>query len=367
MGMNRLYHGDNLEVLRKHVGDGAVALAYLDPPFGTDQDYHASSGERRGSKPVAPIKAFKDTWRWDGAAAESFRQMAERGPEKVATAMQGFRMFLGESGLFAYLVMMAPRLVEVHRLLRPGGALYLHCDGAASHYLKLLLDAVFSLEDFRNEITWTMHGIGRRRRIKKFPVDTQVLLYYTKAGDSPVFNEQTWTEKIPKVFKDGCFVLPRDYRRDESGRIFWTSPRGDYTNASVARLQAQGRILVTGNGKVRVKYFADEDETTVHIPRPVTNSWDDIADTLRTGAERLGFPTQKPEALLERIIRTSSNEGDLVLDPCCGSGTTLVVAERLGRCWIGIDVSPLAVELTQQRLENASGLPASYETIRVAP
>jgi site-specific DNA-methyltransferase (adenine-specific) len=349
VSVTKLICGDNLETLRRCVGDHTVDLVYLDPPFKTDKAYNTTLVERRGSESESRTKVFEDTWQWDEAADRAYREIVEDGPERVSKAMQAFRLLL-ENGLLAYLTMMAPRLVELHRVLRPGGALYLHCDSAASHYLKVLLDAVFGREGFRNEIVWTMAGIGRKRRIKKFPVDTQILLSFIKAGGDPVFNEQRWTERIPKVLKDGCWVLPREYRRDESGRVFWTSPRGDYSDESVERLKAEGRILVTRNGKIRVKYFVAEDEAAIYIPRAVTNSWHDIPDTLRTGAERVGYPTQKPEALLERIIRASSNEGDLVLDPFCGSGTTLVAAQRLGRRWIGIDSSPVAIDLSRRRL-----------------
>jgi site-specific DNA-methyltransferase (adenine-specific) len=341
--VNQIYCGNNLEILRQHVGSETVDLVYLDPPFKTDKAYNTTLVERRGSASESRTRVFEDTWRWDEAAARAYDEIVESSPANVSKAMQAFRLLLGENGLLAYLTMMAARLVELLRVLRAGGALYLHCDHAASHYLKILLDAVFTPENFRNEIIWTMAGIGRKRRIRKFPVDTQVLLYYTKAG----------AERIPKEVKQGRFVLPTGYQRDEEGRVYWTSPRGDYTDESVERLKAEGRIHVTRSGKIRVKYFVAEDEAAIYIPRAVTNSWHDIPDTLRTGAERLGYPTQKPEALLERIIRTSSNESDLVLDPFCGSGTTLVVAQRLNRRWIGIDSSPLAVSLAKRRLEES--------------
>jgi len=352
--VNALYCGDNLDIVRRHVGDETVALIYLDPPFMTNKPHNTFIVTRRGSKTEARVKAFEDNWRWSESAAGACEAIIAGGPPALSKAMQAFRLLCGEGGLLAYLTMMAPRLVEFQRALRPGGALYLHCDGAASHYLKVLLDAVFSPANFRNEIVWTMQGIGRKRRIGKFPVDTQVLLYYTKSGPH-VFNEQTWTAKIAKDFKGGRFVLPRGFHRDEAGRVYWTSPRGDYTDESVERLRAEGRIHVTGRGTVRIKYFVEEDETSLSIARAVTNSWRDIHDTLRNGSERLGYPTQKPEALLERVIRASSNEGDLVLDPFCGSGTTLAVAHRLGRRWIGIDVSPLAVQLARRRLGDSAG------------
>ena len=361
--MNTLYGGDNLAILRREIPDNPIALVYLDPPFKTNQSHNTFFIQRRGSKSLSRIKVFNDTWRWDRRAADAYREIVEVAAENVSRVMKALRLLVGDGSLLAYLAMMAPRLVELHRVLRPGGALYLHCDCAASHYLKVLLDAVFAPENFRNEIIWTMQGIGRKRRIQKFPVDTQVLLYYTKAGDH-VFNEQTRIERIPKEFKRGCFVLPRGYRRDTLGRVYWTSPRGDYTDQSIGRLKAEGRVSVTQKGKVRVKYFVDEEETTICVRRAVTNSWHDIPDTLRTGGERLGYPTQKPEALLERIIRTSSNEGDTVLDPFCGSGTALVVAQRLHRHWIGIDTSPLAVRLAEQRLRKTFGDHLVYTVCR---
>jgi len=360
--MNTLYYGDNLDVLRRHIEDESVHLVYLDPPFKTNQDYNILFAEQNGAKSSAQIKAFGDTWRWDQAAAAAYQDIVKSGPQKVSQAMLAFRLFLGESSVLAYLAMMAPRLVELHRVLVPGGALYVHCDCAASHYLKLLLDGVFGPQNFRNEITWTMRGIGRKQRIRKFPVDTQVLLYYTKPGQS-VFHEQTWTERIPKQHKNGQFLLPKAYRRDEAGRVYWTSPRGDYTDESIERLRKEGRIHVTRTGKIRIKYFAKEDETSIYVARTVSNSWHDIPDILRTGAERLGYPTQKPEALLERIILASSNKGDVVLDPFCGCGTTIVAAQRLERRWIGIDITQLAVSLVKRRLSDAFGSEIAYQAI----
>jgi len=363
MPENLLYYGDNLDILRRHIADESVDLVYLDPPFNSNASYNVLFAEQNGSRAAAQIKAFEDTWRWDEAAAKTYHEAVEAGG-KVSQALQAFRLFLGDSNLLAYLAMMAPRLVELRRVLKPTGSIHLHCDPTASHYLKLLMDGVFGAVNFKNEIVWTMRGIGRRRRISKFPTDTQTLIFYTKSGDY-TFHEQIWEELIPKRYKGGELMLPPGYSRDAKGRVFWTSPRGDYTDKSIHRLESEGRIYRTSKDTVRVKYFARETDTHLVVERPVTNSWTDIPDILRTGRERLGYPTQKPEALLERIILASSDAGDVVLDPFCGCGTTIAVAQRLNRRWIGIDITHLAINLIKHRLQNAFGdaIAEHYEVI----
>ena len=346
MSGNTLYYGDNLEVLREHISDESVDFIYLDPPFNSNRNYNVIFKDESGRKSDAQIMAFGDIWHWGASADKTYRYLTNtthhsgRVSDHVSQLIAALVSGLGMNQMTAYLVEMAVRLVELHRVLKPTGSIYLHCDPTASHYLKLLLDAIFQPRHFHNEIIWTMRGIGRRRRVSKYPTDTQTLLFYTKSS-AYTFNEQTWEDFIPKPFKDGAPVLPTGYSRDEEGRVFWTSPRGDYTDESISRLDKEGRVHRTRTGNVRIKYFARETGTHIIIDRPVTNSWTDIADTLRKGKERLGWPTQKPEALLERVIQVSSNEGDLVLDPFCGCGTALIAAQRTKRRWIGIDITYL--------------------------
>lgn len=197
MADNVLYYGDNLDVLRRYVKDESVDLIYLDPPFKSDQDYNVLFREHTGVRSAAQIKAFEDTWQWDRAAAAAYHEIVEHGPERVSKAMQAFRTMLGDSDMLAYLSMMAPRLVELRRVLKPTGSIYLHCDPTASHYLKMLMDAVFGPVNFRNEIIWKRtHAHGSSRRYG--PVH-DVLLFYSKT------DRFVWTD--PRVEHDPKYVL----------------------------------------------------------------------------------------------------------------------------------------------------------------
>ena len=296
---NTLYCGDNLEVLREHVRDESVDLIYLDPPFKSNQDYNVLFREQDDSRSVAQIKAFRDTWQWDQTAAAAYREVVEA-EGRASPVMQAFRTFLGPSDMLAYLSMMAPRLLELRRVLKPTGSLYLHCDPTASHYLKLLLDAIFGPTSFRNEIIWAYRTGGVSKRY--WPRKHDVLLFYIA---SQHYRHQPPQERI-------------FYERE-----FFTT-----------QVDEQGQ------------HFAD-----VYI----RDVWDDVKPIINVSRERLGYPTQKPEALLERIIRASSREGDVVLDPFCGCGTAIATAQKLGRQWIGIDTAHLAINLTRYRLRDAFG------------
>jgi site-specific DNA-methyltransferase (adenine-specific) len=360
---NLLYYGDNLDVLRRHVKDESVDLVYLDPPFKSNQDYNVLFAEQSGARAAAQIKAFEDTWRWDQAAAHAYQEVVERGG-KASLAMQAFRTLLGENDLLAYLSMMAPRLVQLRRVLKSRGSLYLHCDPIASHYLKTLMDAVFGPQHFRAEITWqrsTTHSDAKRWS----PVADH-LLHYDK-GDAATWN--------PVYAPHSEEYLASKYRfREPDGRRYrldnMTSPhprpnmtyewKGHapppygwrYSKETMAWLDAEGRIWYPDSkGKrLQLKRYLDEMPGTL-----LTNVWTDIDPINSRAAERLGYPTQKPEALLERIIQASSNEGDLVLDPFCGCGTAVAVAQKFHRRWIGIDITNLAITLIRHRLRDAYG------------
>jgi len=297
---NMLCCGDNLDILRRYVSDEAIDLIYLDPPFKSSRDYNVLFQEQNGSRPKAQIKAFEDTWSWDSEAAGAYREIVEAGG-RVSETMQAFWKILGASDMMAYLAMMGPRLVELRRVLKPTGSIYLHCDPTASHYLKLLMDAVFGPEAFQNEVIWHYHSGGATPR--RWARKHQILLFYS-GGQEFNFNIQ----------------------------------REPY-EAVIAKKR---RHLFHPGGKGMDDVF--------EIPMLSTVS-----------KERLGYPTQKPEALLERIIKASSNEGDLVLDPFCGCGTTVAVAQRLNRRWIGIDVTHVAVTLIKNRLRDAFGDQAAFE------
>jgi len=318
MAKNLLYYGDNLDILRRYIKDETIDLVYLDPPFKSNQDYNVLFPEQNGSRSAAQIKAFKDTWRWDQAAAAAHQEVVESGPQRVSQVMQGFRTFLGESDIMAYLAMMAPRLVEMRRVLKKTGSIYLHCDPAASHYLKILMDATFSTKNFRNEIIWCYRGGGRPK--KDFGRKHDVILRYAKTNQL-------------KFYPDYIRIA---YQAEGIGRTddsMWGRHKG--TN-KVYKPHPKGKV--------------PEDWWTM--------------DALNANApERLGYPTQKPEALLERIIKASSNKGDMVLDPFCGCGTTIAVAQKLNRRWIGIDITHLAVALMKHRLKDMFGQKVNYKVV----
>ncbi|OYT69269.1 MAG: site-specific DNA-methyltransferase, partial [Armatimonadetes bacterium JP3_11] len=337
-----LYYGDNLEVLRKHIGDETVDLIYLDPPFNSNRDYNLLFKEQSGEPAQAQIKAFTDTWQWSEHAYQTFLLECPR--EALTRLIEGFVNTLGRNDLTAYLVMMAPRLIELHRVLKPTGSLYLHCDPTASHYLKVMLDVIFGAKNFRNEIVWKRDpaGKGGKRVSQQWPRDIDVILFYTKS-DAHTFHQQ---------YAPLSEEQKRAYRyEDERGR-YKAVQRGNYSDAMWEKFRAEGRIHVSSTGREYVKYYLDEAQATIG------SVWSDILGfgTRTAAKELLGYPTQKPLALLERIIQASSNEGDLVLDPFCGCGTAIVAAEKLRRQWIGIDITHLAIALIKYRLSDMFGL-----------
>ncbi|MBL8137117.1 MAG: restriction endonuclease [Acidobacteria bacterium] len=371
--MNRLYYGDNLDVLRRHVDDESVDLIYLDPPFNSNANYNVLFAERDGAQAASQIKAFEDTWRWDEGAARAFEEVVEAGG-RVSQAMQAFRTFMGDTDMLAYLAMMAPRLVELRRVLKPTGSLYLHCDPTASHYLKLVLDAVFGPQQFRNEVIWkrtTAHSSA-----KKFAPVHDVILYYAHS-DKPTWNsprtgyEDAYLDKYYK-FDDGdgrlywradlCAAGVRHGKSGEPWRGIDPGAKGMHWKFGVDtldKLDAEGRIYWPPKGTMpQYKRYREE-----LMGLAVSDLWDDIDRINPVGAERLGYPTQKPEALLTRIIEASSNEGDVVLDPFCGCGTAIAAAQKLKRQWVGIDITHLAITLIRSRLTDTFEGKASYRVV----
>lgn len=353
---NTLYYGDNLDILKRYVDDDSVDLVYLDPPFNSAQSYNVLFAAKDGTDSAAQIRVFEDTWHWDESAAAAYFQTVEAGG-RVSEIMQAFRMFLGDNDMLAYLSMMAPRLVEMRRVLKATGSLYLHCDPTASHYLKLLLDAVFGPEMFRNEIIWKR--TSGHSDAGKYGNVHDVILYYVKTADA------TWNQIYQAYDKD---YVEQYYRYQDANGRRWMS--GDMSAAGLSgggyeyewngitrvwrcpretmeRLDSEGRIFYTKNGIARRKRYLDESEGL-----PAQDLWTDIEALRSWHDERLGYPTQKPEALLERILSASSNLGDIVLDPFCGCGTTIAAAQKLGRHWIGIDVTYLAINLIRKRLRD---------------
>jgi len=349
-GANVLYYGDNLDVLRRHIGDETVDLVYLDPPFKSDQDYNVLFANKHGSKSAAQINAFEDTWHWDQSAEAAYTEVVEGGG-KVADAMRAFRTFLGENDMMAYLAMMAPRLIELRRVLKPTGSIYLHCDPTASHYLKMLLDAVFGPTNFRNEIVWrrTPFSGSSKARARQLPRSHDVILFYSRGEE--------WTWHAPT----------EPYTEEYLERFKWQDARGKYRKtllktysaATLKRLRDEDRLIepVRPGAHYSYKQYLHESKGF----RQIDDVWTDINAINPVAKERLGYPTQKPEDLLDRIILASSNEGDMVLDPFCGCGTTISAAERLKRHWIGIDITHLAISLMKHRLRDAFGGHATFE------
>jgi DNA modification methylase len=339
VAQNTLYYSDNLQILRNphYFPDESVDLIYLDPPFKNNQDYNVLFAEQDGSRSTAQIKAFEDTWRWDESAAEAFAEVVEEGGQ-VSLAMQAFQKFRGYSDRLAYLSMIAPRLQELRRMLKPTGTIYLHCDPTASHYLKMLLDAVFEPINFLNEIIW------QRTSAHNDPAR------YGRVHDSLLFSAKSerhiWNQQFEPP--DRRYFEAHDFEQETDGRLYrkrdltapshGDSPSGQYewkgkhppqgrmwsyTKENMERLEAEGRIAYTRTGTPRLKIYVENLRGI-----PYQDIWAQPDLWLNAAAdERLGYPTQKPEALLERIIRSSSNDGDTVLDPFCGCGTAISVSQ----------------------------------------
>jgi DNA modification methylase len=385
--VNTLYYGDNLEVLRKHIGDESVDLVYLDPPFNSQRDYNLLFREQSGEPAQAQIKAFTDTWQWSERAYVEFCETCPL--PALVELLQGFVRTLGRNEVTAYLVMMAPRLVELHRVLKPTGSLYLHCDPTASHYLKVMLDVIFGARNFRNEIVWKR--TGAHGSAKRWGPVHDVLLFYTKTPN------YTWNRVYEELDPD---YIEKFYRfQDERGRYQLVSLTGAGTTkgdsgkpwkgvdpTQVGRhwavpqplveqivgkeraqqmsvqekldaLESAGYIVWPAKGKVpRYKRYLD-----MSAGNPIQDVITDIPPIGAHAKERLGYPTQKPLALLERIIQASSNEGDVVLDPFCGCGTAIVAAHKLKRRWIGIDITHLAIALIKYRLSDMFDLKEGKE------
>ena len=375
MAENKLYYGDNLGILRDYVRPESVDLVYLDPPFNSAQDYNVLFKEHDGAKSSAQIMAFEDTWKWGIEAAAAFEGVVESGGP-AALVLRAFRTFLGDSDMLAYLAMMAPRLAELHRVLKPTGSLYLHCDPTASHYLKMLLDATFGPANFCADIRWQRTSAHANASLNYAWISDQ-LLYYTK-GESWTWNQQFQafsTEYIESHYgqrdSDGRHFTTRDLTasmsRASSGQLYdWRGVRPvasrcwSFTKDKMEQFESDGLLVYGKSGVPRLKLYLDAGKGT-----PVSDIWDDIPPINSQAAERLGYPTQKPEALLERIILASSNQGDVVLDPFCGCGTAVAVAHRLDRQWVGIDITHLAIGLIKHRLADAFGhdVRAEYDVI----
>ena len=364
---NSLYYGDNLDILRRYVKDETVDLVYLDPPFNSNANYNVLFKERDGSEAASQIQAFEDTWTWDNEDEAVFKELVCKGG-KVSDCLEAFRKFLGPCDMLAYLVMMAPRLVQLRRVMKPTASIYLHCDPSASHYLKMLMDAVFGAEHFHNEIIWKRTS-GHSDAIGYGSVH-DTIFFYSKT-EAPLWND------IFQPYEPDYVDTYYRYKDDDGRRWMsdnlsaaglsgggydyeWKGVKGYWRcpESTMAKLDKEGKIYYTKNGIPRRKRYLDEAKGM-----PAQDLWNDVQALRSWHQERLGYPTQKPEELLERIIKASSNEGDVVLDPFCGCGTTIAAAQKLKRSWIGIDITHLAITLMKKRLLDTFGKAAQFEVV----
>jgi len=392
---NTLFYGDNLPILREYIADDSIDLIYLDPPFNSNRSYNVLFKDESGQEAESQITVFDDTWHWSRSAEETYHGLVTQAPERVGTMIGALHQFIGRNQVMAYLVMMAARLVELHRVLKPTGSLYLHCDPMASHYLKVVLDTIFGVMSYRNEIAWkrssahsdTRQGMRRYGRIR------DILLFYTKTLDytwNPQYtpytpdyleteyrhvtaNERHYKETDLTAAKPGGDTEYEWYVKRPIGQgVRWQTDfeeefrnpkpgweyravrpyKGRYwafSKNNMIEFAHENRLIYRETGMPRLIHFADE-----MVGIPLQDLWTDIQPAL--GTQDLGYPTQKPLALLERIISASSNPGDVVLDPFCGCGTAIVAAQKLGRHWIGIDITHLSIALQKNRLKDMFGL-----------
>lgn len=304
----QLYLGDNLRILRDRIDSGVVDLVYLDPPFKSSKNYNMLFTEEDGTRAAAQQLVFTDTWTWNAESATLFEEVVQAGGT-VGNAMQSFyKLFGGGNTMLAYLTMMAPRLIELKRVMKKGASIFLHCDPTASHYLKVLMDSIFSPACFRNEIIWSYRRWPSPSN--HFQRMHDVLLFYVKDKSGPATFNVKFEPNSPS------------YQKRFKGR---TQVLDSETRTRKLTLDKPSRGL------------------------PMRDVWD-IKIIPGSGKERLPFRTQKPEALLRRIIETTTNSGDLVLDPFCGCGTSVAVAEDLRRSWLGIDITHLAIAVVRHRL-----------------
>ena len=365
MTQNILFYGDNLPILREYISTESVDLIYLDPPFNSARSYNVLFKDEGGHEADAQVEAFEDTWHWNATAARTYRELVETGPERVASMIGALHEFIGENQMMAYLAMMAARLVELHRVLKQTGSLYLHCDPTASHYLKIVLDAIFGFENLRNEIIW-QRTIAKALTSRRLPSNHDVIFCYQRTQDATwnadanftKYDESNLDEKTAskyhyreadgRLYRLSSLINPNSNRPNLTYEFLGVTRVWRWTKDRMQKAYDEGIVVQTKPGMVpQMKLYFDEQRG-----RPLSDVWTDIPPLNSQAIERLGYPTQKPLALLERIINASSNPGDVVLDPFCGCGTAIAAAQQLGRKWIGIDITHLAVALQKNRLKD---------------
>jgi site-specific DNA-methyltransferase (adenine-specific) len=335
LNTNVLYFGDNLDILRKYIPDESIDLIYLDPPFNSKRDYNILFKENGGLESEAQVHAFTDTWHWTEVVERTYFDVIQKGPQKVSKLIDALHRAIGQNDVMAYLVMMTIRLIEMHRVLKPTGSLYLHCDPTASHYLKIVLDQVFKPINFKNEIAWCYSD--RERVLQTWNKKHDILLYYAKDRGKC----KTHFERVLDPYSE---VTKAKFKyKDEIGLY---QIRGKNVIGSPVR-RADG---LSPEHEVKYPGLTYRQYLKGGVP---PKDWWVIPIINKAAAERLGYPTQKPLALLDRIITATSDDGEVVLDPFCGCGTTLVAAQKLNRKWIGIDITHLAINLMRNRLRDS--------------
>ena len=356
---NTLFYGDNLKVLREYIPDESVDLIYLDPPFNSNRNYNVLFKDESGTDSEAQITAFEDTWHWNEIAQHTYDELRQNAPDHVGKMIESLHDFIGNNQMMAYLVMMAARLAELHRVLKSTGSLYLHCDPTASHYLKIVLDTIFGPKSFRNEIIWQRTN-AKGNAFTRFATNHDTILRYTKT-ERATWNPQYTVHNPEYVESFYRYVEPGTGRKYTLGDL--TNPNKDrpnltyeflgftrvwrWTKDRMLEAYEKGLVVQSHPGAVpRLKRYLDEQEGN-----PIGDVWVDIPPVQSQSRELLGYPTQKPLILLERIIQASSNPNDIVLDPFCGCGTAIAAAQKLGRKWIGIDITHLSIALQKYRLQ----------------
>lgn len=333
--MNTLYLGDCLNVLRESIPDESVDLVYIDPPFNSKRDYNIFFDDKEIQTQRI---AFEDTWTLKNIT-DSLAELHTLKTDNLYYLLLTYQKVAPHA--FPYLTMMSLRILELHRVLKPTGSFYLHCDPTMSHYLKTACDTIFGEKNYQNEIIWkrTFNSGSSKSIAQKYPTNTDTILFYTKSSEF-TFN------KSFRPYSEGA--LKRYDKVDEEGRRFKWNPMKTVSKERLEDMIARGEAKIIPTSKYPVyKHYFDESKGA-----PIDNLWIDLEQMGTKSAERLGYPTQKPKALLERIIKASSNEGDTVLDGFCGCGTTVDAAESLHRNWIGIDISPIAISLIKRRLKD---------------
>ena len=306
-----LFYGDNLNVLREQIPDESVDLIYLDPPFKSNATYNILFRDESGDAPPSQIEAFDDTWHWGPDSEHALAELlgADSAAPQAGELLEALVRALGRNQMTAYLAMMSVRLVELHRVLKTSGSIYLHCDPTAGHSLKMLLDAVFGAQRFQNEIVWRYRRWPAKQ--PRFQRMHDTIFFYTKGAEKP------------RVFNQPYEELPPSTRK---------------------RFGSRRQVADFSSGHRRPGQTDEESPGA-----PMSDVWE-IGIIAPSARERVGYDTQKPLALLRRIIEASSDAGDLILDPFCGCGTAMVAAEELGRQWCGIDITHLAIGLVEDRL-----------------